>query len=68
MPIEGRASEDGNPQPPEKLTGDGRTRKYVAVQEFDEALDRYQHAKEVIGIRLLDIAIRVWILRSPFLC
>lgn len=41
-----------------KLTGNSRTRKYVAVQEFDETLDRYEYAEEVIRIWLLDIAIR----------
>ena len=49
------------------LTGNGRTRKYVAVQEFDETLDRYKHTKEVVRIWFLKLAIRVRILRSPVL-
>jgi len=53
---------------PKELTGNGRARKYVAVQEFDETLDRYEHSKKVIRIWLLNVAIRVWILRSPLLC
>lgn len=53
---------------PKELTGNRRTRKYVAVQEFDETLDRYKHSKEVVRIRLLDIAIRVWVLRRSLLC
>jgi hypothetical protein len=51
-----------------KLTADGRARKYVAVQEFDEALDRYKHAEEVVRVWLLNFAIHLWILRSSFLC
>ena len=52
---------------PKELTSDGGTRKHVAVQEFDKTLDRYEHTKEVIRIWLLNVAIRVWILRSSFL-
>jgi hypothetical protein len=40
-----------------ELTGNGRTRKHVAVQELDKTLDRYEHAKEVLRIWFLNVAI-----------
>ena len=50
-----------------ELTGNGRARKYVAVQELDETLDGYKHTEEVIRIWLPDVAVRIRILRSPVL-
>lgn len=48
--------------------GNGRAGKDVAVQEFKETLDRYEHPEEVVGIRrLLRFAIGACILRSALL-
>lgn len=49
-----------------ELTSNGRARGHVAVQEFDETLDRREHAEE-IGIWLPSVGVRLRILRGAVL-